>query len=77
MTEKEQRIEKLRDELIDYIDTTPLETFDVQHVDAILNELAELNPIPPGTYKSAEESLKEFKENYAHLFRTTDDDAEG
>lgn len=63
----------MRDELIDYIDAITPETLDMQRLDAILNELTELDPIPPGTYKSVEESLQEFKETYAHLFHTTDD----
>ena len=68
MTEKEQRAEKLRDELMDFLDTMTEENFDVQSLDAILNELETLDPIPAGTVKSAEESLKEFREKHAHLF---------
>lgn len=75
MTEKELRIEKLRDELADFLDEMTVENFDVQRLDAILNELEELDPTPPGTFKSVDESWREFRETYAHLFEAAETQA--
>lgn len=67
MTGKEKRIEELRDELVDFMDTMTEKSFDEQHLNEILSELDELDPIPLGTFKSTEESLKEFWEKYGHF----------
>ena len=69
MTEKEKRIEELHDELVDFMDTMTEKSFDEQRLNEILSELDELDPIPLGTFKSTEESLKEFWEKYG-LFRS-------
>ena len=67
----EKTKEQLLDELIDYLSETDEYTYDEAKHDAILAELAQLDPAPEIT--DTEDSLAAFHKKYASLF--TPDDA--
>lgn len=61
----EEKLEQLRDKLVDYLAETDEESFDCDDLDAILDELEELEPMPE--FSDDRESLARFHQRRAAL----------
>lgn len=64
----EEKLEQLRDKLVDYLAETDEESFDCDDLDAILDELEELEPMPE--FSDDRENLARFHQRHAALGAT-------
>lgn len=58
--------ERLLDELADFLDSVTEENFDVERLDALLNALDRVDPIPSQIIPPAEKSLQAFWERFTN-----------
>lgn len=71
----EDEKERLQDKLADLLFQTPEEDIDSAELNALLDALEEIDPMPEDGVPDTEESLARFHERYASLFSTDEDPA--
>lgn len=64
--------EQLQDQLADLLFQTTEETFDKEALDALLDALDEVDPLPEELIPDTEESLERFHERYAPVFESVE-----
>ena len=68
MTRREKEVQRLRQELADYLSEVSEMDLDARRLDALLDRLEALDPIPPGTFRDDETALREFHERMKQKF---------